>query len=152
MSFLFGKSKKSQPNAPGLPAATRDITSSHGETRIPTANGLPGSRDALDRRPGLQNQRSGHASLESMRGGDVPAGPEPGKIMRPRAESDLSVCTIWQAEFAEPCYFVAARAIPAVVSHRTTVANITPRVRVATQFGQLDPHRETHLTRGLSDD
>jgi hypothetical protein len=93
MSFLgFGKSKKNQPNA--LPAATREIASSHGpETRIPTANGLGGPRDGMERRGTIQNQSAGasvNASLESMRGMDT-AGPEPVKMMRPRAESDLNV-------------------------------------------------------------
>lgn len=90
MSFLFGKSKKSQPNA--LPAATRDIASSHGpDTRIPTANGIARPGDALDRRPQLQSVGTG--SLESMKGLDMVPGPEPGKLqmMRQRAESDAGV-------------------------------------------------------------
>lgn len=40
MSFLF-KSKKPTPGTGGLPPATRNITSAHGErTMIPTANGV----------------------------------------------------------------------------------------------------------------
>jgi hypothetical protein len=101
MSFLgFGKSKKNQSTA--LPAATRDIASSHGpETRIPTANGIagpPGS-SGMERRGTIQNQSqpSVNTSLESMRGMATPLA-EPGKVMRERAESDLSVSAELAAE------------------------------------------------------
>ncbi|KAF2105109.1 hypothetical protein NA57DRAFT_63290 [Rhizodiscina lignyota] len=59
MSFLF-KSKKPAPGTGGLPPATRNITSAHGErTMIPTANGLNSSlnsslnspRDVAERVP-----------------------------------------------------------------------------------------------------
>jgi hypothetical protein len=99
MSFLgFGKSKKNQSSA--LPAATRDIASSHGpDTRVPTANGIasPANPNGMERRGTIQNhsqpqsqQPSVNTSLESMRGMATPLA-EPGKAMRERAESDLSV-------------------------------------------------------------
>ncbi|KAF2433020.1 hypothetical protein EJ08DRAFT_104737 [Tothia fuscella] len=103
MSFLgFGKSKKQQSSA--LPAATRDIASSHGpETRVPTANGgfiTPNGPNGMDRsRPNIQPSQSQsqsqsqgasvNTSLESMRGMATPLG-EPVKEMRSRAESDLN--------------------------------------------------------------
>jgi hypothetical protein len=98
MSFLgFGKSKKSQGSA--LPAAQRDIASSHGpETRIPTANGIAGpplaETNGMQRRGtvgnGQSQQASVNASLESMRGMATPLA-EPGKGVRERAESDVNV-------------------------------------------------------------
>jgi hypothetical protein len=96
MSFLgFGKSKKNQSTA--LPAATREIASSHGpDTRVPTANGIAGLANAngMERRGTIQNQTqpSVNTSLESMRGMATPLA-EPGKAMRERAESDLTVST-----------------------------------------------------------
>jgi hypothetical protein len=74
-----------------LPVATRDIASSHGETRIPTANGIGRPGEAIDRRAQLQS--SGGGSLDSLRGDSILPGPEPSKMMRQRAESDLAVRT-----------------------------------------------------------
>jgi hypothetical protein len=111
MSFLFGKSKNKTAPGSGLPQATRDIASSHGETRIPTANGIgrPGEALAETRRAQLQQsgsngERGGSngsigggagGSLDSLRQESVLPGPEPGKMIaaatRQRAESDLSV-------------------------------------------------------------
>ena len=114
MSFLFGKSKNKTAPGSGLPQATRDIASSHGETRIPTANGIgrPGEALADQRRAQLQQQGGGggggnggsggggsngsiggSGSLDSLRAESVLPGPEPGKMIatRQRAESDLSV-------------------------------------------------------------
>jgi hypothetical protein len=96
MSFFgIGKSKKNQNSS--LPAATRDITSAHGsDPRSNTANGLNGSRQGIERSGALPpNQSAGasaNPSLESMRASDM-AGPEPGKVLRQRAESDLTVST-----------------------------------------------------------
>ncbi|KAE9983892.1 hypothetical protein Vi05172_g9889 [Venturia inaequalis] len=91
MSFFgIGKSKKNQNSS--LPAATRDISSSHGDTRSNTANGSNGPRQGIERTGTLPTSQSAgpsaNASLESMRGTDMSA-PEPGKGLRPRAESDL---------------------------------------------------------------
>ena len=95
MSFLFGKSKNKTATGSELPVATRNISSSHGETRIPTANGMRGPADGADRRAQLQSGggSSGGGSLSSLQGDSVLPGPEPGKMMqtRQRAESDLSV-------------------------------------------------------------
>lgn len=95
MSFFgIGKSKKNQNSS--LPAATRDISSSHGDTRSNTANGSNGPRQGIERTGTLPTSQSAgpsaNASLESMRGTDMSA-PEPGKGLRPRAESDLGVST-----------------------------------------------------------
>ncbi|TLD25701.1 cell polarity protein-like protein [Venturia nashicola] len=91
MSFFgIGKSKKNQNSS--LPAATRDISSSHGDTRSNTANGSNGSKQGAERTGTLPTAQaaapSANASLESMRGTDISA-PEPGKPLRQRAESDL---------------------------------------------------------------
>jgi hypothetical protein len=97
MSFFgIGKSKKNQNSS--LPAATRDISSSHGpDTRSNTANGLNGPngpRQGIERVGTLPTNQSAvpsaNPSLESMRAIDM-AGPEPGKVLRQRAESDLTV-------------------------------------------------------------
>lgn len=95
MSFFgIGKSKKNQNSS--LPAATRDISSSHGDTRSNTANGANGPRQGIERTgtaPTTQSAGpSANPSLESMRATDLSSSaPEPGKVLRQRAESDLSV-------------------------------------------------------------
>ncbi|KAF2192504.1 hypothetical protein K469DRAFT_735480 [Zopfia rhizophila CBS 207.26] len=90
MSFLFGKKNKQQNNA--LPAATREISSSHGQgSQIPTANGLSG-RDPEKSRGGPQMQTptpgaSVNNSLSSLQNPGSTASPEP-KTLRDRSESD----------------------------------------------------------------
>ncbi|OCL08257.1 cell polarity protein-like protein [Glonium stellatum] len=91
MSFLFGKSKKHQYAA--LPAATRDITSSHGQgSLIPTTNGL-GGRDPEKARGGPPTQTptpgsSVNNSLNSLQGPGNTSSPEP-KTLRERSDSEL---------------------------------------------------------------
>lgn len=102
MAFFFGKSKKGQASA--LPAATRDIQSSHGaESRIPTATNLDGSRDGLLRRGTVGTQQSPQASSVNSSFTSTPSmkTPEPDVKMRNRADSDLNVssCRL-ESEFA----------------------------------------------------
>lgn len=91
MSFLFGKSKKHQNTA--LPAATRDISSSHGQgSLIPTANGL-GGRDPEKARGGPPTQTptpgsSVNNSLNSLQAPTSTSSPEP-KTLRERSDSEL---------------------------------------------------------------
>jgi hypothetical protein len=92
MSFLFGKKNKQQTNA--LPAATREITSSHGQATPPAALNGAVLRDAEKTRPGPQAQTQ---ALSSTPGGSVnnsfsslnnqsnSATPEP-KALRDRAD------------------------------------------------------------------
>jgi hypothetical protein len=93
MSFLFGKSKKHQNTA--LPAATRDISSSHGQgSLIPTANGL-GGRDPEKARGGPPTQTptpgsSVNNSLNSLQAPTNTSSPEP-KTLRERSDSELHV-------------------------------------------------------------
>jgi hypothetical protein len=92
MSFLFGKKSSKTSTGSELPVATRNISSSHGETRIPTANGVGRPGEAIDRRPQMQGSNGG-GSLSSLQGESILPGPEP-KMMaaaRQRADSDLGV-------------------------------------------------------------
>ncbi|ORY09193.1 hypothetical protein BCR34DRAFT_375419 [Clohesyomyces aquaticus] len=90
MSFLFGKKNKQQNNA--LPAATRDITSSHGPgSQIPTVNGA-GAREPEKPRSGPPAQTptpgaSVNNSLSSLQNPATTASPEP-KTLRDRSDSD----------------------------------------------------------------
>ncbi|KAJ9658804.1 Negative regulator of mitotic exit [Coniosporium apollinis] len=92
MSFLF-KSKKSQQQG-ALPAATRNIGSSHGqESGIPTLNGHLAVKDAEKGRSGQQLQTpsgasSANNSLNSLPGGSNGANTEP-KLLRERSDSDV---------------------------------------------------------------
>jgi hypothetical protein len=91
MSFLFGKSKKSQNT--GLPAATRNITSSHGQgSSIPVANGSFNGADEKARGQVNTPTPGGSAnnSLNSLQGGIGGAAPEP-KTLRERSASDVYV-------------------------------------------------------------
>jgi hypothetical protein len=95
MSFLFGKKNKQPANA--LPAATRDITSSHGpgQATPPVApNGAP-VRDVEKTRPGPQTQtptpdRSVNNSLSSLQNQPLANAPEP-KALRDRADPNSQV-------------------------------------------------------------
>jgi hypothetical protein len=94
MSFLFGKKNKQQTNA--LPAATREITSSHGPGQ-PTPPAAPNGgpiRDVEKSRPGPQMQtatpeRSVNNSFSSLNQAAVNA-PEP-KALRERADPNNQV-------------------------------------------------------------
>ncbi|KAH9868231.1 hypothetical protein J1614_007303 [Plenodomus biglobosus] len=91
MSFLFGKKNKPSPSA--LPAATRDITSSHGQTPQPASlNGAAAARDISfeKTRAGAQSQTptpggSVNNSLSSLQNHGHSSTPEP-KALRERAE------------------------------------------------------------------
>ncbi|KAH8719362.1 cell polarity protein-like protein [Phaeosphaeriaceae sp. PMI808] len=91
MSFLFGK-KKQQANA--LPAATREITSSHGQGPQPAA--LNGAlREVEKGRPGPQAQTttpsgSVNNSISSLHNPPNPSTPEP-KALRERSDSSAQV-------------------------------------------------------------
>jgi hypothetical protein len=95
MSFLFGKKNKQQSNA--LPAATREITSSHGPTPPAAApNGAP-VRDIEKQRPGPQSQTSTpggsvNNSFSSLNQPPNASTPEP-KALRERNDSNGQVCT-----------------------------------------------------------
>lgn len=91
MSFIFGRGKRSQATN-GLPAATREISSSHGpDTRTPATNTVAGIRDGIERRGTVGQQPSTTiGSLASFEKGVT--SPEP-SVMRPRAESDANVRT-----------------------------------------------------------
>lgn len=99
MSFLFGKKSKEQKST-ALPAATRDISSSHGQgSQIPTANGA-GGRDPEKGRPGPPGQTASgtpsasvNNSLSSLQAVGNTASPEP-KALRERSDSDFQVSTI----------------------------------------------------------
>ncbi|KAL6712530.1 Negative regulator of mitotic exit [Coniothyrium glycines] len=88
MSFLFGKKNKQQSSA--LPAATRDITSSHAQGPPPPAlNGVV-ARDPEKGRPGPQSQNSTPSasvnnSFSSLREPPNTSTPEP-KALRDRPE------------------------------------------------------------------
>lgn len=89
MSFLFGKKNKQQPPS-ALPAATRDISSSHGQSTPPAAVNGGVARDIEKSRGGPQTQTptpgsSVNNSLSSLQtpGNAVP--PEP-KALRERAD------------------------------------------------------------------
>ncbi|OJD33926.1 cell polarity protein [Diplodia corticola] len=98
MAFLF-KSKKQQPPASALPAASRNITSSDGPppaSSIPTANGAragPPPREAEPARNSPQAQTptptaSVNNSVSSLQGTEHTASPEPTKL-RERSNSQL---------------------------------------------------------------
>jgi hypothetical protein len=99
MSFLFGKKNKQQANA--LPAATREITSSHGpgQATPPVApnvapNGAP-VREVEKIRAGPQMQtptpeRSVNNSLSSLQNQPTGNAPEP-KALRDRADPNSQV-------------------------------------------------------------
>jgi hypothetical protein len=95
MSFLFGKKNKQPANA--LPAATRDITSSHGpgQATPPVApNGAP-VREVEKTRAGPQMQtptpeRSVNNSLSSLQNQPLANAPEP-KALRDRADPNSQV-------------------------------------------------------------
>ncbi|KAF1841422.1 uncharacterized protein K460DRAFT_167045 [Cucurbitaria berberidis CBS 394.84] len=88
MSFLFGKKNKQQQQQPGaLPAATREISSSHGQGPPPAAINGAGIRDVDKSRGGSQTHTptpggSGNNSLSSL--GNAPT-PEP-KALRERVD------------------------------------------------------------------
>ncbi|KAH7078587.1 hypothetical protein FB567DRAFT_139063 [Paraphoma chrysanthemicola] len=90
MSFLFGKKNKQQSSA--LPAATREITSSHGQAPpAPLLNG-GGVRDVEKSRPPPQAQTptpggSVNNSLSSLQNQPNATTPEP-KALRERADSN----------------------------------------------------------------
>lgn len=86
MSFLFGKKSKAQPSA--LPAASREISSSHGQPQqAPVLNGAP-IRDA--EKTSSQGSASVNNSLNSLQNpGNAPT-PEP-KALRERADSSAQV-------------------------------------------------------------
>jgi hypothetical protein len=97
MSFLFGKKNKQQTNA--LPAATREITSSHGQAAPPaTLNGAV-LRDAEKNRPGPQAQQvqpqnstpggSVNNSFSSLNNQGNATTPEP-KALRDRADPNTA--------------------------------------------------------------
>ena len=97
MSFLFGKKSKQQSNA--LPAATREIKSSHGPNGPQPAslNGPPREKDGP--RPGPQPQTntstpngSVNNSLSSLQGREAAqaVAPEP-KALRERGGSNEQV-------------------------------------------------------------
>lgn len=93
MSFLFGKKSKPPPSA--LPAATRDITSSHGQGPPPAAvNGGP-PREADKSRGPSQSQTptpgsSVNNSLSSLQNQGITTTPEP-KALRERGDSNAQV-------------------------------------------------------------
>ncbi|KAF2203139.1 cell polarity protein-like protein [Delitschia confertaspora ATCC 74209] len=97
MSFLFGKSKNKHQNS-ALPAATREITSSHGPgSQVPPANAL-GGREGDKTRIGPQTQTptpgtSVNNSLSSLQNPRNAASPEP-KPLRDRSDSDFQVSTL----------------------------------------------------------
>jgi hypothetical protein len=99
MSFLFGKKNKQQANA--LPAATREITSSHGPATPPVApNGGP-IREVEKSRPGPQMQTSTpggsvNNSFSSLNQGSVNT-PEP-KALRERADPNSQVSSTYQLD------------------------------------------------------
>ncbi|KAH3920936.1 hypothetical protein HBH56_011820 [Parastagonospora nodorum] len=90
MSFLFGKKNKQQSNA--LPAATREITSSHGPAPPPVGAPPNGAaiRDGEKNRPGPQSQTptpgsSVNNSFSSLNNQGNATAPEP-KALRDRAD------------------------------------------------------------------
>lgn len=93
MSFLFGKSKKDKPIPAGLPQATRDIGSSHGQSSIPAPNGIPAADKARLGPPQQQTPTPGSSvnnSLNSLQGNPNATSPEP-KTLRERSDSDMPV-------------------------------------------------------------
>ena len=113
MSFLFGKSKKPAPATGGLPPATRNIPSAHGErTMIPTANGLTSPRDFAERpRDGQQKNQtptpgsSVNASINSLQS----TSPEPTGI-REISDADMPVSAYSEALSTRSMSFVASGA------------------------------------------
>jgi hypothetical protein len=90
MSFLWGKGKKNPPPA-GLPPATRDVSSSHGpDTRIPSANGIAGPRDGIERRGTVGSTQAPAATPPSTALVQKVNG-EPQRLNRERSESDFGV-------------------------------------------------------------
>lgn len=96
MSFLFGKKNKQQSNA--LPAATREITSSHGPAPPPVGAAPNGGaiRDAEKNRPGPQSQTptpgsSVNNSFSSLNNQGNATAPEQ-KALRDRADPNPQVC------------------------------------------------------------
>lgn len=96
MSFLFGKKNKQQQQPAGaLPAATRDITSSHGQGPPPAAlNGI-GIREVDKSRGGPPAQTptpggSVNNSLSSLQNQGDSSTPEP-KALRERTDSNPQV-------------------------------------------------------------
>ncbi|KAF2856554.1 hypothetical protein T440DRAFT_383350 [Plenodomus tracheiphilus IPT5] len=90
MSFLFGKKSKPPPSA--LPAATREITSSHGPAPQPASLNGAATRDISfeKNRAGAQSQTptpggSVNNSLSSLQNQGLSSTPEP-KALRERAE------------------------------------------------------------------
>jgi hypothetical protein len=107
MSFLFGKKNKQQSSA--LPAATREITSSHGQgPPAPAVNG-GGIRDVDKSRPGPQVQTptpggSVNNSLSSLQNPANATTPEP-KALRDRADSNMQVCLVPGLNLAVPIVY-----------------------------------------------
>lgn len=97
MSFLFGKKNK-QPSS-ALPAATREITSSHGQGPPPAAiNGVVAARDMEKSRGGPQSQTSTpggsvNNSLSSLQNPSTTTTPEP-KALRERGDPNAQVRAI----------------------------------------------------------
>lgn len=93
MSFLFGKKNKQQSNA--LPAATREITSSHGPAPPAAAPNGGAARDVEKTRPGPQSQTptpggSVNNSFSSLNNQSIATTPEP-KALRDRADPNAQV-------------------------------------------------------------
>jgi len=90
MSFLFGKSKnKHQNNA--LPAATREISSSHGPgSQIPAANGPVGNSEKTPLAKTPTPSGSVNNSISSLPNAINTASPEP-KGLRERSDSEFQV-------------------------------------------------------------
>lgn len=90
MSFLFGKKNKQQQQPGALPAATREISSSHGQGPPPAAINGAGIRDIEKSRPGPQTQTptpggSVNNSLSSLQNPGSVTTPEP-KALRERPD------------------------------------------------------------------
>lgn len=111
MSFLFGKKSKPPPPSNPLPAATRDITSSHG----PSGSNGPAPRDiSLDKtRPTPPSQASTPAaslnnslnSLQNQALSLTAAAPLDAKpLVRDRSESNAPVCTSRHGSFCLVIY------------------------------------------------
>jgi hypothetical protein len=90
MSFLWGKGKK-PPSTGGLPPATREISSSHGpDTRIPSANGMAGPREGIERRGTVGTTQPPPAAPSATAIAPKING-DPQRITRERSESDFGV-------------------------------------------------------------
>jgi hypothetical protein len=97
MSFLWGKKGKAPPPG-GLPPAAREISSSHGpDTRIPSANGMVGPREGVERRGtvGTAQAPSGPppAAIIQKVNGEPPQRP----VTRERSDSDFGVSVLFFA-------------------------------------------------------